>query len=174
MKPLGKVSHNKEGYLVRFERLLPYPQKLIWEALTDPKHLAVWFTDVEFDELAPGAKMIIRFRDQERTESVGRIVRVDPPRCFEYLWENELATWELYPENTSTRLIFTYSKVDESYALSVPAGWHVILDQLEEVLGGGKGYYPFGGEEQEATHVTAIKASYKASMQEEFPALRSK
>lgn len=170
----GTITHNQDGYLVRFERLLPFPQKMVWEALTEPQHLAAWFTEVFFDTLEPGSRMVIRFRDKAQTESYGRIVRVEPYSCFEYLWENELATWELYPENTSTRLIFTYSKVDDTYALSVPAGWHVILDQLEEVLNGAPGHYPFGGEEPETDRVKEIKAVYKAVMQEQFPELGNK
>jgi len=147
----GKLQKNKDGYQVRFERDLPYSAKVVWDAITDPEKLAVWFTDVKMDFVA-GGKMSIRFRDADKTESFGKVVRIEPPRLFEYSWEDELATWEVIPKDeTHCTLILTYSRLPHDYAISVSAGWHVILDQLEEALLGKKDFPPFGGGETEET-----------------------
>jgi uncharacterized protein YndB with AHSA1/START domain len=171
MKNLGHVKREKEGFKVTFERKLAFPIETVWAAITEPKQMAQWFTDVEMD-FTVGGKMLIRFRDDAKTESFGKILKIEPPRVFEYLWEDELASWQLFPEGNHTcKLVLVYSKVPESYAMSVPAGWHVILDQLEEVLNGSPGPYPFGGAETEAAR--NMKAMYSEKMSKQFPALKS-
>ena len=171
MKNLGRVTKEKDGYKVRLERSLPYPIDTVWSAITDTKKMSQWFTDVKMD-FVPGGKMMIRFRDEANTESFGKIVRIDPPHVFEYMWEDELATWELFPEgDQKCTLVLTYSKLPETYALSAPAGWHVLLDQLEEVLGGASGPYPFGGPESESTK--KIKQLYADIVGKQFPELKS-
>jgi uncharacterized protein YndB with AHSA1/START domain len=148
---LGKIKQKPDGFEVKFERLLPFSVDVVWDAITNPDKLAIWFTDVEMDFVS-GGKMSIRFRDEKRTESFGKIIRIDAPNIFEYLWEDELATWQLFNEGKSScKLIFTYSKLPDNYAVSVSAGWHVILDQLEEALNGKKEFPPFGGGETETT-----------------------
>lgn len=168
---LAHVTREKEGFKVRFERSLPFSIETVWSALTDPKKLAQWFTDVEMD-FVPGGSILIRFRDEAKTESFGKIVRIEQPNVFEYLWEEELATWELFSEGkTQCKLVLTYSKLPDTYATSVPAGWHVLLDQLEEVLNGASGPYPFGGEETVAAK--KMKQVYADIMTNQFPELKS-
>lgn len=151
---LGELKRKGDGYLVRFERILEYDVNTVWDAITDPAKMAVWFTDIEMDFVV-GGKITIRFRDKDRTETYGRIKRIEPGKLFEYTWENEdgpdeLATWELFPEGYSAcRLVMTYSRHFDQYAKSVPAGWHLLLDQLEEILKGRREPYPFGDGETE-------------------------
>lgn len=166
----GRFSKGDDGYKVRFERTLPYPIDAVWRALTDPAQMAIWFTDVKMDFVV-GGKMTIYFRDEQKTESFGKIVRLEPLRLFEYSWEDELATWELFPQgNSACKLVLTYSKLPETYAISVPAGWHIILDQLEDVLSGHTEPYPFGGEETELAK--SMKAFYRDLIVPEFPELK--
>jgi uncharacterized protein YndB with AHSA1/START domain len=166
----GKVTKHQDGYHVRFERSLPFPIEMVWKTLTEPDKLAKWFTDVEMDFKA-GGKMTIRFRDEAKTETFGKIVRIEPPHVFEYTWEEELATWELFSEgDQKCKLVLTYRKLPDTYAMSASAGWHIILDQLEEVLRGASGYYPFGGEENEATK--KMKIFYEDILTKQFPELK--
>src|SRR5688572_1018768 len=116
MKNLANVTKEQDGFKVRFERSLPFPIETVWSALTNPEKLARWFTDVEMD-FVEGGKMLIRFRDEGKTESFGKIVRIEQPYVFEYLWEEELATWELFSEGDNTcKLVLTYSKLPDTYA----------------------------------------------------------
>ena len=166
----GKVTKQQDGFQVYFERSLPFPIETVWNALTDPKQLAQWFTDIEMD-FVEGGKVIIRFRDEAKTESVGKIIRIEPPTLFEFMWEEELATWKLFPEGKlKCKLTLTYSKLPDTYAMSVAAGWHIILDQLEEVLNEAPGYYPFGGEENELTK--KMRKLYEGILTEQFPELK--
>jgi uncharacterized protein YndB with AHSA1/START domain len=153
----GRLTQEKDGYQVSFERILTHSVMEVWDAITNPEKMKLWFMEVEM-ELKPGARMIIRFGDKDNTESYGTILRVEPGKLFEYIWENtdgpdELAVWELFPEGSSKcRLVMTYSRLDEKYKKSVPAGWHTMLDHLEEVLNGRQEPWPFTeGETEEQT-----------------------
>jgi uncharacterized protein YndB with AHSA1/START domain len=169
----GQVSKNENGYEVKFERILPYNIETVWEAITDPKHLAIWFTDIAMD-FKVGGQMTIFFRDENKTPSSAIITKLDRPHIFEYLWEGEQATWELFAEGSSRcKLILTYSKLPTTYAISVPAGWHILLDQLEAVLKGRKEPYPFGGGE-ETEQERIIKSAYAANIEALFPELKKK
>lgn len=133
MKP-GKITQRSDGYMVEFERSLQHPIEKVWDALTNPSVLKVWFTEVEMD-FREGGKMVIHFADG--SSSNGEIVTIQPPTLFEFTWEGELAQWKLSASSkTSCVLKLTYSKLAKDYAIKAPAGFHIILDQLESVLNG--------------------------------------
>lgn len=170
MKDLGKITKAKDGFQVQFERVFAYNVETLWSALTDPKKLALWFTDIEMD-FKEGGQIMIQFRDADKTKSYGKILRIIKPKVFEYTWEEELATWELFPEGKSTRLVLTYSKLPDSYASSVAAGWHVLLNQLETILNGRTEPYPFGTPNPEGEKMRSV---YTEHVEKEFPQLKSK
>lgn len=172
MEKLGTLSKDSTGYQVRLERTYAFSAETVWDAITNPAKMSIWFTDVEMD-FVPGGKMIIRFRDKDRTETFGRVVRIIPGQVFEFLWLNddggpdELGTWELFPEgDNQCRLVLTYSRVEEKFATSVPAGWHVILDHLQEVLNGRTEPYPFGNGETPEDRI--MVAHYKELFKKTF------
>lgn len=167
---MGRFFHNTDGYEVRFERFLQHPIERVWRALTDPAIIRIWFTDVEMD-FREGGRITIWFRDEQHTESPGEIIRIDPLHHFSFLWENELAVWELEAiADHETKLNFAYSRISREYAISVPAGWHIILDQLESVLDGHTEPYPFG-DGNETPKQRELKALYKAKILEDYPEL---
>ena len=168
-RDLAKIMKKVDGFEVKFERIYDFSREQVWDAITNPKKLAIWFTDIEMDFVV-GGKMRIRFRDADRTESFGNVIRIKAPELFEFSWEDELAKWELFEEGKSRcKLVLTYCKLAETYAFSVPAGWHVLLDQLAEVLNGRTESYPFGGEETESAR--KMKAVYKEIVARQFPEL---
>ena len=108
---LAKITKKADGFEVRFERVYNFDREKVWDAITNPEKLAIWFTDIEM-EFIVGGKMTIRFRDADKTESFGKILRIKAPELFEFSWEDELATWELFAEGKSKcRLVLTYSKL---------------------------------------------------------------
>ena len=166
---LGDVSKQADGFMVKLERVLPYPIETVWDAITNPKKLRVWFAQIEM-EFKTGGKMAIHFEDKDKTVSHGKILRIEKPSVFEFSWEEELAVWELFPEGASrTRLVLTYSKLPDSYAISVVAGWHQLLDQLEEVLNGRTEPYPFGAGQTPAGKV--LNERYREILLKRFPEL---
>jgi uncharacterized protein YndB with AHSA1/START domain len=135
----GQLGKDEHGYRIVFERVFRHPVSKVWDALINPEKLAVWFMRTELDP-RPGGRMTMHFGDAEDTRSYGRIIRIEPEKYLEYVWENdggpdELAVWELFPENDKQTLLrFTYSRVSDTYAASVAAGWHQMLDLLADIL----------------------------------------
>ena len=147
---LGKLARQPKGYLVKLERVFQHPINKVWDALTKTEILKIWFTDIEMDFKVRG-KMTVWFKDAARTATSGEILEIKPPTRFVFMWEDELAEWDLFElDKKSCRLVLTYSKVSELYAASVPGGFHVLLDQLETVLNGRTEPFPFGGEEKKS------------------------
>jgi hypothetical protein len=118
-----------------------------------------------------GGKMTIWFRDADRTQSNGEIVRIEPPHHFSWMWENELAVWELEAiSEQETLLKFAYSRISREWAASVPAGWHIVLEDLEKALDGIQVTTVFGSG-TETPHEQEMKARYKAIIQASNPEL---
>ncbi|UII34703.1 SRPBCC domain-containing protein [Fulvivirga ulvae] len=167
----GKITKKSDGFQVRFERELNYSIDAVWDAITNPEKLKIWFTDFEM-ELTEGADITIKFRDEAATKTFGKIIKVEPPRRFEYTWEGELAVWELEPiGDHRCRLVLTYSKLSSEYAINAPAGFHSLLDRLEDMLGGNDKFYPFGTEENDPAHLR-IQEAYGRIAYDDFPELK--
>lgn len=162
---LGKITKEKDGYQVVFERVLPHPIEKVWNAITNPDELKFWFTDIEMDFRVNG-KITFRFNDADQSSSHGEIVSIDAPHRFVWTWEGELADWELngLNENT-TRLILTYSRINEDYAVKASAGFHDLLGLLADRLGGSENVSALGAEDQVSdrfkTPVHYAEAVYK-------------
>lgn len=166
----GKVAKLEDGFQVKFERKLPHAAEKVWDAITKSELLKFWFTDIEMD-FRPGGKMTIWFRDAEKTKTYGEIVRIEAPRLFEYTWEGELATWEIIKENDNAcTLKLTYSKLAEEYAVNAPAGFHSLLDRLEDLLEGDTTIHPFGTEENDPKQQN-LKEDYAQMILKTYPEL---
>jgi|GEM_PF-211029 len=168
-KQTGQLRKEPDGFAVTFERYFPYDTMAVWDAITNPEKLAIWFFPVTLD-LRPGGKMEIRFPDG--TPSYCTITQAEPGRLFEFIWESmdegpdELARWELFPEGDGCKLVLNYSRLIDRYAISVPAGWHNMLDDLEAVLGGQR--EPFSYPAEGTPEQNAVKAEYAALWYRQF------
>lgn len=150
--PLGKITKERDGFKVVFERVFGHPIEKVWNAITNPEELKFWFTDIEMD-FRPGGKITFRFRDKDKSVSYGEIVSIEPPHKFVWTWEGELAVWELTAlDEHTTRLVFAYSKLTADYAVNAPAGFHDLLDLLAERLDGSEKISPFGAEDYGPGH----------------------
>lgn len=168
MNKTGKVTREKDGYQVVFNRTLNHPIDKVWDAITNPEQLKYWFTDIEMD-FREGGKITIRFRDKDKTSSYGEIVHIDPPHKFAWTWEGELAVWELKEvDERTTQLTFTYSKLSKEYAINAPAGFHTLLDRLESRLNGNDVLHLFGTEENDPEHIR-MKVHYASAVYEDYP-----
>lgn len=165
---LGILKKKPEGYEVTLERVYPHNLKKVWDALINPEKISIWFTDMKMD-LVPGGKITFWFQDEARTEMYGKVLAVEPEKLLEYTWENddasyEQARWELFEEGPkATRLVLTYGRLIEKYAFNVPAGWHIVMNDLGEFLNGKTDFPPFGGEvpEEDKKQHEALQEEYK-------------
>jgi len=167
--PLGIVSKEKDGFKVVFERTLPHDIQTVWDAITNPEKLKIWFTDFDM-EFKEGGKIKIIFRDAAKTITHGEIVSIQPPHKFVWTWEGELAVWELSPQGKNTKLTFTYSKMADQWAVDAAGGFHTILDRLQLALNGKKESYPFGTEEFDPAQIE-LRETYGKIIFETYPEL---
>jgi len=115
---------------VRFERVYPHPVEHVWRSVTEPERMASWFpTTVEVD-LREGGAMAFTFPGGEMEPMDGRVLELDPPRTFAFLWGREELRFELAPDGEGCRLALTHLISNADEAARNAAGWHVCLDDL--------------------------------------------
>jgi uncharacterized protein YndB with AHSA1/START domain len=139
----------------RIEReiLIDAPREVVWAVVTDPEHVAEWFSDSADIELRPGGRANLTWQAQGTTVH-GRVERVEPPRFFSFRWvsgsgievsedNTTLVEFTLSPEGEGTRL----RVVESGFAdLAVPdeekgkrvdehrEGWKLELGELSEYV----------------------------------------
>ena len=167
---LGLITKEADGFKVVFERTLAHDIHTVWDAITNPEKLKLWFTDFELEYKA-GGLIKIKFRDEANTVTHGQVLRIEPPHKFAWTWEGELAVWELFELNAhSCKLKLTYSKLSDAYAVGASGGFHTLLDRLESMLQGNSGTYPFGTEEHDPAQA-ALREVYGKATYDTFPEL---
>lgn len=142
----GTVHTTQDGYVIRFERHLKHPIEKVWAALTDPDQFHQWLA-------APG-EIDLRVGGRVRLTLSGMVVdstitALDPPRLLEYGWHDQSheggpVRWELTPEHSGTRVVFTETfpkhmvegAAKAEWAPPALAGWHLMLDRLQATLEG--------------------------------------
>jgi uncharacterized protein YndB with AHSA1/START domain len=103
--------------------------------------------------------------------TTGKIIEVAAPNRFVWTWEGELAVWELssLPDDRC-KLVFTYSKLTDQYAVGASAGFHTLLERLEQYLRGIHITYPFGTEEHDPVQ-EALREEYGEPIYDSYPEL---
>jgi len=135
----GTLEERDGRFFVRFERRLPHPPEVVWNALTEPDRLAAWFPqNVAYEgERAPGGKLRFSWPESDDPPFGGEILAYDPPRLLEYTWEDETLRWELRPDGEGgTVLVLADAMDDRDRAARNAAGWHACLDALAALLEG--------------------------------------
>jgi uncharacterized protein YndB with AHSA1/START domain len=67
------------------ETLIAAPVERVWELVTAPEHVGVWFGDAGAEiDLRPGGALVLRWAEHGTVH--GRVERVEPPRVFAYRW----------------------------------------------------------------------------------------
>lgn len=139
---LGTLNQTPDGrHVLRFERHLAHPPAKVWRALTETEALRAWFVQIlDYDrsnlDFAEGAALTFVPKDADFPIGHGTVVRSEPPCVLEYTWDGEVLRWELEPEDSGCRLIFTVVVDDRGTAVATAPGWHAELDGLAAVLDG--------------------------------------
>jgi uncharacterized protein YndB with AHSA1/START domain len=125
--------------VVRFERTFPHAVTQVWDAISDPDRLAMWFpTTVEFDELHAGAPITFRFAEDRYAPMSGTFREVSAPERLVFTWGDDVLTFELEERDSggSCRLSFTVALDSADKAARDAAGWDDCLDTLDTVVSG--------------------------------------
>lgn len=166
MKDLGKLLKDEHGYGIMLERIYNHPVEKVWDALTDPAKMTIWFLKAEWD-FRPGGKIKFTFPDEHQTETYGRFTAIEPFKLMEFIWHNddgnpdELARWELFDESDTTRLVLTYTRVRESLAASVSTGWHIVLNDFSDFLDGKREFRQSTSETDFTDEQKVLKGEYE-------------
>ncbi|MEA2298391.1 MAG: hypothetical protein QOF77_1327 [Solirubrobacteraceae bacterium] len=121
---------------LRFVRTLRHPVETVWQAITDPDHLAHWFPTTIDGERAAGALLRFAFADGEAPPFDGEMLAFEPPRLMEVRWGTDILRFELRPSADDTILTLLDTLDEGGKAARDGAGWHVCLDALTASLGG--------------------------------------
>ena len=100
---------------IRFVRRSPHPVELVWEMLTEPKHLKAWFMTAQLD-LRVGGRFA--FGHAEDPHLAGVIIALEPPtviefantttlRAYGYVDATERLRFELASVGDGCLLVFT-------------------------------------------------------------------
>jgi uncharacterized protein YndB with AHSA1/START domain len=141
----GLLEGDRATASITFRRLVRHPIHEVWEAITDPKQLAIW------------SMATIRRDDENRAtlemdypngiRATGRVLEWAPPRAYEYEWnlapgphrpsgEASVVRWELSPVEGGTLLVMTHRKLSRGMASVFVRGLPVMLDRLAAQLDG--------------------------------------
>ena len=124
--------------------------EVVWTIVTDPRHVARWFSDEAEIDLRPGGEMLLTWHGDGAYRA--RVETVDPPRAFAFRWlrreHNEpgdgtstLVRMTLLPEGPRTRLRVVetgfqqliWAEEDKArYADENAQGWIHELDELND------------------------------------------
>lgn len=67
------------------EIVIEAPLELVWSVVTEPEHVARWFSDEAEIDLRPGGDGLVTWHHEAGGYRV-RIERVEPPHTFAYRW----------------------------------------------------------------------------------------
>ena len=125
---LGTLDRAATRCRLTFTRRLAHPPEKVWQAVTEPEHLAVWFPHEIVGERKAGAAL--RFVSTTGDSFEGEMVVFDPPTVMELMWGTDQLRIELRPDGDGTvlTLIDTFGELGK--AARDAAGWHECLDRL--------------------------------------------
>jgi uncharacterized protein YndB with AHSA1/START domain len=140
--PLATRQFEDGRAVLHFERRLAHPPEKVWRAVTEPSELAHWFPATVELELRPGAPIHFVEDDPAIGESTGEVLEADPPKVFAFRWGGDVLRFELVPDGSGCRLLFSHALSggdvwgDEKFAAQHAAGWDACLELLAARLGG--------------------------------------
>src|SRR3989449_9796912 len=142
----GTLTFVGEYATLAFERRIPHPVQVVWEALTEPEHLARWYMTKAVIDGRPGGSIDFR-TGPGQVHATGRILVWKPPYVLEYEWkvaprqgmpkgEDTIVRWELRPDGEETLLTLTHRNLTRRSALGAAPSMHVVLERLAAHLAG--------------------------------------
>ena len=142
----GTLTFEGDYATLTFERRLRHRVERVWEAITEPEHLARWYLTKARIEAREGGS-IEYLTGPAQVHVTGKILIWEPPRVFEHEWnveprkdlptgEKTIVRWELTHEGDGTVLRFTHRRLTRQTAVVFAGGMHGFLDRLEDQLDG--------------------------------------
>lgn len=133
---------------VRFQRRFSHPVARVWQAITSPAELPMWFPSRV--ELEPRTGGIIRFSgDPNVGPTTGTVLTFDPPHRLGFSWGDNELHLSVEPDGDAAcilTLVDVLGAKDE--AARNAAGWNVCLAELDGVVSTGRANGPHASSAQ--------------------------
>lgn len=130
----ARVEKAGEKWTLVLVRELRHPPERVWEALTDPAHLAAWAPfDADRNLGSVGPVKLSTVGTPMVNECV--VTRAEAPKVLQFSWGGNDLRWELAPSAGGTHLTLWHN-IDKGYIAWGAAGWHVCFDVLAAELEG--------------------------------------
>src|SRR3712207_7800087 len=81
----GEVIIEGDYATLKYKRRLAHPREIVWNAITDPKELEMWFNNKAVIDGRNGGTIDF-VTGPAGFHTTGRILVWDPPRVFEHEW----------------------------------------------------------------------------------------
>jgi len=120
-----------DGETVRFVRDYPHPVERVWNALTRPAEIRVWFVPFTKLETCVGGNYAIAAPGGNAF--TGTLTEFEPPRVINF---NGLTRFELFESEGGCRMVVTLKRWPNGWSPLQLAGFHAQFDQLELHLNG--------------------------------------
>jgi len=130
----ARVEKDGEKWKLIVVRELRHPPARVWEALTDPAHLAEWApfdADRNLSTAGPVTLSTVGAPHVQQTT----VKRAEPPKLLEYSWGTGDLRWELEPVGSGTRLTL-WIHIARAWVSAGAAGWHICFYVLDQLLAG--------------------------------------
>lgn len=132
----AEVQKDGEKWTLVLVRELRHPPARVWQALTDPKHLAAWAPfDADRNLATTGPVKLATVGTQAPHIAECMVKRSEEGRILEYGWGGNEMRWELEPLGQGTRLKLWHN-IDRQFIAWGAAGWHICFDVLDALLDG--------------------------------------
>jgi uncharacterized protein YndB with AHSA1/START domain len=126
------VAHSREEQMVadRIEQeiVIEAPPEVVWELVTDPEHVGVWFGDAAQIDLRPGGDAA--FTWEGYGTFLARVEKVEQPRFFSFSWSRPKET--PVAEGNSTLVEFSLRAEGEGTRLTVVESGFAALARAED------------------------------------------
>jgi uncharacterized protein YndB with AHSA1/START domain len=123
---------------VRFQRRFPHPVERVWQAITSPDELAMWFPSRV--DLEPRVGGTIRFSgDPNVASSTGTVLSFEPPHRLGFSWGDDELQFSVEPDGDSACILTLINVLSERDAAARnAAGWSVCLGELDTLMSTGR------------------------------------
>lgn len=136
----GDLEQLDDGrWQLRFTRALAHPPEKVWQAITEPGHLAHWFPTTIEGERAAGAPLRFAFPGGQAPPFEGEMLAYAPPSVMELRWGTDIVRLEVRPAAGGSELTLLDTLDEHGKAARDGAGWHTCLDALQASLDGRSG-----------------------------------
>jgi len=134
--PAAGAEVRKEGddWTLILVRELRHAPARVWQAITDPVHLAEWAPfDADRSLAKVGPVKLSTVGTPQVSETA--VKRAEAAKLLEYSWGGGDLRWQLEPLGSGTRLTL-WHHINRSYIAWGAAGWHICFDVLDRFLAG--------------------------------------